>query len=297
MTSWSIGKFTGLLILFLLIFGPLKPMSHRAVAQPLVHQKWTTAPVLKVPESVLYHPSDQMLYVSNINGKPLKKNGSGFISKLNLAGEIVTLKWAEGLNSPTGAVIHGDRFYVADIDALVAIDLNTGRIMERFPAANAVFLNDVAVDAQGKVYVSDFSAANSAIYRLDGGQLTIWLKDPELGKPNGLHMQKDRLLVGNCTDGCIKAVDLKTRIIQTIAKIGWGIDGLRSDGKGNFLISDWAGKTAFVTADGGVTVLLDTTDKKINAADLEYIPEKGLLLIPTFFDNRVVAYQTKMSTK
>jgi hypothetical protein len=78
-----------------------------------------------------------------------------------------------------------------------------------------------------------------------------------------------------------------------IAKIGSGIDGVQSDGKGNYFISDWKGKTSFVTSSGQVIVLMDTTDQKINSADIEYIESKKMLLIPTFFDNRVMAYQVK----
>ena len=34
---------------------------------------WVTKADLRVPESVLYNPSDDILYVSNINGKPAEK--------------------------------------------------------------------------------------------------------------------------------------------------------------------------------------------------------------------------------
>jgi len=65
------------------------------------------------------------------------------------------------------------------------------------------------------------------------------------------------------------------------------------NGQGNYFISDWKGKTSLVTASGQVIVLIDTTSSKINSADLEYIKAKRLLLIPTFFDNRVMAYKVK----
>jgi hypothetical protein len=39
------------------------------------------------------------------------------------------------------------------------------------------------------------------------------------------------------------------------------------------------------------TLLLDTTPVKANAADIEFIISKKLLLVPTFSDNRVVAYK------
>jgi len=48
-----------------------------------------------------------------------------------------------------------------------------------------------------------------------------------------------------------------------------------------------------VTASGKINVLIDTTASKINSADLGYIKSRRLLLIPTFFDNRVVAYKVE----
>ena len=37
--------------------------------------------------------------------------------------------------------------------------------------------------------------------------------------------------------------------------------------------------------------LLDTTEKNINSADIGYHAKEDLILVPTFFDNRVVAYR------
>ena len=36
-------------------------------------------------------------------------------------------------------------------------------------------------------------------------------------------------------------------------------------------------------------VLMDTTVAKVNAADFEYLIDRKLLVIPTFFDNRLIA--------
>jgi DNA-binding beta-propeller fold protein YncE len=252
---------------------------------------WETKTDLKVPESVLYNPSENILYVSNINGKPTEKNGKGFISKVSLSGEILVLKWATGLNAPKGSSIYGGSLYVTDIDELVEIDLKTGKILSKYPAVGAGFLNDVTIDRDGNVYVSDMSSQNSVLYKLVQKKMTVWLKGPEVSRPNGLYVEKNKLILGNSGDGSLKEIDLETQKISIIAKIGSGIDGVQSDGKGNYFISDWRGKTSYVTSSGQVTVLLDTTDQKINSADIEYIESKQLLLIPTFFDNRVVAYK------
>jgi sugar lactone lactonase YvrE len=251
---------------------------------------WKTDPVLEVPECVLYHPDDNLLYVSNVSGKPAEKNGKGFISKVDLNGQIVELKWATGLNAPKGMIIHGDNLYASDIDELVQVDLKTGSIIQRYSADGAVFLNDVAADKDGNIYVGDSSAENGRIYRLSKGKLKSWIAAPEIERPNGLHMLTNQLLAGHAGDGRLNAIDLKSKKVTPVAKTDSGIDGLKPDGKGNYFTSNWAGRTTLITSEGKTIVLMDTSDSKINSADFEYIANKKLLLIPTFFDNRVAAY-------
>lgn len=252
-------------------------------------QQWATPQMLKVPESVLYDAHRDALFISNINGSPLEKNGKGFISKVTLSGEIENLEWVTGLNAPKGSGIWQHKFYVTDIDQLVEIDIEAGEITNKYPAENAVFLNDITVDDLGNVYISDMSEDNSVIYKFADGKLEVWLQDAQISRPNGLFFEQGKLFVGS-GDGFLKSIDLTDKSITTVAETGFGIDGVQSDGKGNFLVSDWQGKTAFVSSTGEVKELMNTADSKINSADIEFIPEKQLLLIPTFFDNRVVAY-------
>jgi sugar lactone lactonase YvrE len=252
---------------------------------------WETDRSLKVPESITYDAQREILYVSNINGSPLEKDGNGFISKVKLDGSIEKLEWVTGLNAPKGSDITKEKLYVTDIDELVVIDIETGGKISSYKKEGAIFLNDVAIDKAGNVYVSDFSKENSAIYRLTDDKFEIWMKNDEIGRPNGLYIHDNELYVGNSEDGKIKAIDLKNESIRTVAVVGSGIDGLKMDREGNFIVSDWSGKTSYVSKNGEVTELLNTTDEKINSADLEFIIEKNLLIIPTFFDNRLVAYE------
>jgi len=46
-----------------------------------------------------------------------------------------------------------------------------------------------------------------------------------------------------------------------------------------------------LTSAGEKTRILDTSVPNINCADIEFIPEKNLIVIPTFLDNRLVAYR------
>ncbi len=254
---------------------------------------WSSNPVFRVPESVYYDAKNHTLYVSNINGKPTEKNGKGFISRVSPKGKILALKWITGLDAPKGMAVFNDKLYVSDIDRLRIISIKQGKIEKTIPAPKAHFLNDVAVDEQGMVYVSDMSSKSSAIYRYDGKELRPWLTGKEIKNPNGLCFYRGTLYVGNSGDGTIKSVNIRTKEIKVIARVGHGIDGLIRLGNGDFVISHWQGKTEYVKKNGKMVTLLDTGAQKMNAADLGFIPAQSLILVPTFFDHRVVAYRLK----
>ena len=107
------------------------------------------------------------IYVSNIAGAVMEKNGKGFIARLRPDGTIIEREWVKGLNAPTGMALHDRTLYVADVDELIEINVASGEIVDRHPAKGAIFLNDVAVGEDGTVYASD--TPMNTIWRLKDG--------------------------------------------------------------------------------------------------------------------------------
>lgn len=272
-----------LLTLFSLICsGSVAAQEHSVSLQ---HQ-WTSDAVFKVPESVCFDSQQNVLYVANIDGAPTEKDGNGFISKLGLNGKVLNLQWITGLNAPKGMGIFAGKLFVTDIDQVVEIDIQQGKILKRYPAAGAEFLNDITIASDGRVFISDMRT--DRIYLLNEGQIDTWLTGPELTRPNGLFFENDYLLIG-----CGKVLQVNPGSKKTelfIADTG-SIDGLVATGPRQYLISDWRGHIHLIEPEKPKKLLLDLTQKNMNAADIEYIPAKNMLLIPTFHDDRVVAYQ------
>ena len=284
------------------------------VGQTSITILWETPDDLKNPESVVYAPKQNVLYVSNIDGKPDQKDQNGFISKISPSnGSIVELNWITGLNAPKGMAIYNNnsssRLYVSDITDLVAIDIGSGKIIKRFNAPGSVFLNDVALDNQGNIYVSD--TVTDTIYKLDANakdsnntSLQAWLQSSQLNGPNGLHIDntKNRLIVaslGNMSKpgAGIEVVDLKNKTISSLGKEGTtspfgGLDGIESDASETryYITDNPAGKIYNVNADGaGYTNLIDLQTK--GAADLGFIPSQSAIVIPLMQENKLVAYK------
>ncbi len=248
---------------------------------------WATPRVFKTPESVLYYPKTKTLYVSNISGKPSEKNGQGFIARLDTTGKILQRHWATGLNAPKGMAIKGKHLFVSDIDRLAEIDLNNGKIIRFINFPGAKFLNDVVVGPKGKIYVTDTDLG--VIFVLKDGKPNVWSSDPLLKGANGLATEHGKLLIG--AHGHLLKANPQTGKIEILARVPHGIDGLIPLGDGKYIVSDWSGEIRLVSQDGMQRILSNTTRQKVNAADLGFIPGRKIILIPTFFDNRVVAKQ------
>jgi sugar lactone lactonase YvrE len=224
-----------------------------------------------------------------MQGDPFTKDKNGFISKVDVDGKIIKLKWIEGLNAPKGLTISKGKLYAADVNELVEIDIKKSKITKKLEAAGATFLNDVTVDTNGNIYVSDMF--NDSIYKLDSfGQLTKWLYSPKLEAPNGLHYEKGQLIVaswGHPTNGFapsvvghLKSISLKNKEIKSLGNgqpVGT-LDGIESDKNGNYFVSDWVGgNLLYIQPDGNFKSLVTLTQ---GAADHEVIHDKNLLILP-----------------
>ncbi len=261
-----------------------------------VTKAWETADIFLTPESVLYDPDRKLLYVTSYDINTFSTpDNTGYISKLNLDGEVLEEKWVTDLKGPAGMNIFDDVLYVAERTGIAEIDLASGEILRRHTIPGSQFLNDVSIDSEGSVYITDTYPSShvlSRIYRLKDGEVDEWFGGREIGRANGLHLHDNELLIGNSGDGVLKAVDIEYKRIRRIACFGAGvIDGIRVDNEGNYLVSKWDGQVFSVSPDGDVVEILDIRSEGLNTADFEYLPEQNLLVIPTFLGNRVVAYR------
>jgi DNA-binding beta-propeller fold protein YncE len=270
--------------------------AQAAAAEPAV--LWETSG-LKTPESALPVPAEGFAYVSNVAGGPTDKDGNGFISKVALAdGKIIALEWAKGLDGPKGLALSGDKLYAADIDKLAEIDTKTGKVVTKYEAPGATFLNDVTADAKGDVYVTDSNT--STIWRLSGGKFEKWLETPDLKFPNGIKAEGDKLIIAAWGPPGTTTLEAKPANLLTVniadkkiddlgdgAPVG-NLDGLEPYGD-DYIVTDWvAGKVFRIAKSGKADVLLAL---KQGTADIGYVPEQKLLLIPMMASDKLVAYK------
>ncbi|MEX0981349.1 MAG: hypothetical protein WD577_06860 [Bacteroidales bacterium] len=246
---------------------------------------WSTGPIMRTPESVLYDPSRNVLYVANMN-RGEEGDDTGFISKLSTNGKVLDLHWITGLNEPRGMGLYDGFLFATDMNRLLIIDVDKGEVKKMVPVEGAVFLNDLAISEDGMVYFSDSRANKVQIYHND--EITDWL--PAVEAPNGLYNEDDHMIVGAQGPGEIRRVSKETGEYDVMAT-GIRTDGIEYTGIDNYyIVSEWSGRIHIIGNDT-VQSLLDTEKQKINTADLGYDIKNKVVYVPTFFDNRIVAYK------
>src|ERR671910_1900218 len=240
---------------------PATAAAPAASAQPPAVKAGWVVQDMRTPESAYLDEGSGYLFVSQINGAPTDRDGNGRISKLGLDGTVVSADWFTGLNAPKGLRSFGGTLWVADLDEVIGIDVASAKENARVKIDGATFLNDVAVGADGTVYVSDMLA--SRIYAIKDGKATVFAEGEQLEYPNGLFAEGERLVVGGWgskpaadfttkVPGHLYALDLKTKQKTLITKQPLGnIDGVEQEARGGYLVTDYiAGKLIQVTATG-----------------------------------------------
>jgi sugar lactone lactonase YvrE len=266
---------------------------------------WTLKNQFEAPESSLYDPQSNAIYVSNVVGSPMQKDHKGYISKISLDGKMITKKWVRGFDAPKGLRIHGDSLWVSDINRIHSVSIAKHQLLSTITLSDAKFLNDIAIDeAQNDIYVSDM--LSSRIYKIKEDQAPqVVAEGPELENPNGLVFDKNsnKLIIASWGPdiqpdfttknlGQLLTLDLSNKSIQSwnkkTTRLGH-LDGLEVLSDEEVLVSDWvAGKVFAINRHSKCRILLEGFQ---GSADIGWVADKRILLVPQMGANSLSAYE------
>lgn len=256
--------------------------------------------ILDAPENAYWDKTSKTWFISNLGGEKvtIEKDGYGWITRLNEKREVISNRWVEGLDAPTGMASYKDMLYVADRGVLVEIDIKKEKIIRKINLPGAQFVNDVAASSNGDIYISD--TFTDRIYRLSKkGKLEVFIENSKLEYPNGLWVDGEHLIVatwGKMTNrdtfetsrkGTLLKINLKTKEISTVGK---GVPIANFDGvvkyRNFYYATDWTGgRLLQISEEGDVKEIITGFDQ---FSDLGIDVEKGIILIPEMSKNRFI---------
>ena len=264
---------------------------------------------LSTPESVLHDTVADVYLVSNISGAPVAKDDDGFITRLSPEGQVEQLKWIDGtaadvtLHAPKGLVIRGDTLYVADIDCVRRFVRTTGAPAGEICFPGATFLNDVGMDGNGTLYVTDSglnadftSSGTDALWSFTpDGQTSKLQQGDSLGRPNGIAFNDEGGFVVTFGTGEIYQFgpDNRRRTVLPGAPARQ-LDGIVFTRDGGYLFSSWGDMAVHrVDAQGATSRLLEDVE---SPADIGYDAKRNRVLVPLFIPSKVVIKQIPAGT-
>jgi sugar lactone lactonase YvrE len=257
---------------------------------------------LTTPESVLYDGDGDVYLVSNINGDALGADDNGYISKVGPDGKVIEAKWIDGakpdvkLDAPKGMALIDGVLWVADITNVRRFDAKSGKQQPDVKVAGAAFLNDIAADGKGGIFVSDTGVdakfapiGKDAIYHVDkGGKVTKLIASKDLGAPNGVALAGDGAVwVVTFASGEIYQVDAKGKK-GAAEKLPKGqLDGVVVLDNGDLLVSSWEGQAVYRGKPGAGWK--EAISGVQSPADIGWDSKRSRVLIPLFQGNAIQA--------
>lgn len=251
---------------------------------------------LQSPYSFLADPSGKSYFISNVNGEPEARDNNGFITKLDGAGKIVTLKFIAGgdgsveLHAPKGMAIVDQILYVADLDTLRGFNKNTGKSLVTISLTGQrkgqIALTDVAENGQGLLYLSD--QAGNTIYGIDAAHqhsISVLVHDERLAGPSSLavHPKTGHIIVVSWNKGRILDITPEGALTELVSNGFFtsrfdNLSGVDFDRWGNMYVSDQTkGKIWRITPDKRFQVIAEYL---LAPADIGIDRGNNLILVP-----------------
>lgn len=184
------------------------------------------------PESITYDSLTSRYFISNTAGRNIvQRDRQGNVTDFVNVG-----------SSIHGVTVHSGRLYVCNGTRVRGYDLNSAAEVMNVQIAGSSFLNDLAADANGVLYISDFTARR--IYKLNTADLNYWTYVASTGNtPNGVYVDAVRNRLLFCCWGSsapIRAVNFADSSVTTLITTPYSnLDGISLDRNSNVYVSTW----------------------------------------------------------
>jgi sugar lactone lactonase YvrE len=191
-----------------------------------------------------------------------------------------------------GLYINGDTLLAAAGDApnagLTGFNLRTDKQIFHIVLPDVGLPNDIAVDMNGKIYVTDYW--DDKLYRIDYRTPSIIIEEG-LDYPNGLLYDEnnDRLIILSVggEEAPLLSVDLQDTTLSIIIKTGLigGTDGITMDKEGDFYISEWEGDSIYRLDKNFTEKPVIFSSGHNDPADIYFDVVNNILVVPNFGSN------------
>jgi DNA-binding beta-propeller fold protein YncE len=254
------------------------------------------------PETIIHDLDQDLYFVSNIRGSANEQDDDGYISVVSPAGEMIDQYFVDGrspsveLHAPRGMALAGDTLYVADEGGVRLFDRKSGDPKGSWPVAGSQFLNSIAIDADGRVLVTDtgiellptgpVKTGPYTVYAFSAdGKPTVFAQGDQLQGPNGIVAGPAGIFVVEFMgdEHGVYKLDRQGGK-QLIGTLPFGqLDGLAMVPDGSLLVTSWLANGVYRLVPGEPPTLV--VEHLTTPAGIAYDAVRSRILIPEVLGN------------
>jgi len=232
---------------------------------------------LDAPESVVHDFLNNRYLISNV--------GSGDIIARAMDGTLNVFNDVTSV-SIRGITLVGDTLFAAGNEGLMGFDLATGNNILTVAIPEGLFLNDIAADTSGNVYISD----GDILYQIDPLAGTYFQFLTTLSGSNGIYFDEmyNRLLVTQEDPARLSAINLDdktvTDLVNTPAKM---LDGLTMDAQRRVYVTSWETDKVYQFEPDFSNAGTEIQSTHDGPADLCFDFKRNALVVPNMSQNTI----------
>ena len=234
------------------------------------------------PESVTYDSVYNRYLVTNNNGKIMQRSSGGVVTD-----------FVSSSGGTHGLAIYNGVVYACQGSTVRGFTLSNAALVFTASITGASFLNGIAIDNSGIIYLSDFT--NKRIYKLNSSNGAFWQYITNtVSTPNGLALDppRNRLLICCWGGGApVRSVNLADSSMTILITTPYSnCDGIKLDKYDNVYISTW-GIQSVVRYDINFTLSPVVVASGLsNPADIYVTKSKDTLAVPNAGNSTVTFY-------
>ena len=258
------------------------------------------------PESVRYDEQQDIYFVSNMMGPGSSRDGAGFISRVRASDlqaiDVFIESGRDGvtLNAPKGMAIQADTLWVTDIDVIRGFNRHSGKPVRVIDVRGLKpqLLNDVAVNPDGTLYVTDTGIAmtdkgvlhpgGDRVIEITAAGAAVRTDSTDIGWPNGVTWDgaNKRWIVVDFHPftSRIHAIPADGGPPSVLAQGNGRFDGVELLRDGSMLVTAWNDHTLYRFHDGRLTGLIGDLTQP---ADIGIDTRRNRVAIPLALQGRV----------
>jgi len=232
------------------------------------------------PESIVYDTNNDRYFISNKGGNTIV----AMDSEGNLTNFVST-----GLFEPKGLLIVGDTLISVNSTSVQGFKLSDASQVFNVAIEGSSFMNDVATDGKGNLYVSD--SGTGMLYKLSLKDATYSTLINSGISPNGLLFDEESNAIILCnwgTNAKIQSFGLADNSLTTLVTTKFSnLDGLARDNCGNIYVSSWGKNAVYVFDPEFKNPPTEISTGHNGPADISISENEQILAIPNFSSNSI----------